>query len=377
MKDARKLLRALEYIFFGKQKKETNDRPVRNYVGDGKYFKRFLGTNAFSKQQRCIVKFWNGFSMKKHLNFVKRYMPQLDKDEVIEKPKLFNNSNDEDIVEKYKEKMSRKFFKIIVSPESQNVNIKALAITLMARLEFATGYKFRWLCVEHRNTDHPHAHILIDGTSKDGREIKISNSFKTKIIRNMAREVCTIMVGERSNEMVQMEAKKIPELNRLTRLDNIISSLSKPLSNVNESYESTVITENEVLRLRVKHLCDIGLAVRGGDKDKYYLEKDWYQKLKEMSSNTSYLKARNELKGIKRPLIFWDKKTPVSGKIVKVYQMNFEAAWDNAVVVQDDAGNLIFVPLHYSMDRKNTGKQIRVTKTIQNKTSVKILSLSK
>lgn len=149
------------------------------------------------------------------------------------------------------------------------------------------------------------------------------------------------------------------------------------MSNVNESYESTVITENEVLRLRVKHLCDIGLAVRGGDKDKYYLEKDWYQKLKGMSSNTSYLKARNELKGIKRPLIFWDKKTPVSGKIVKVYQMNFEAAWDNAVVVQDDAGNLIFVPLHYSMDRKNTGKQIRVTKTIQNKTSVKILSLSK
>lgn len=144
-------------------------------------------------------------------------MPQLDKDEVIEKPKLFNNSNDEDIVEKYKEKMSRKFFKIIVSPESQNVNIKALAITLMARLEFATGYNFRWLCVEHRNTDHPHAHILIDGTSKDGREIKISNSFKTKIIRNMAREVCTIMVGERSNEMVQMEAKKIPELNRLIR----------------------------------------------------------------------------------------------------------------------------------------------------------------
>lgn len=188
MKDARKLLRALEYIFFGKQKKETNDRPVRNYVGDGKYFKRFLGTNAFSKQQRCIVKFWNGFSMKKHLNFVKRYTPQLDKDEVIEKPKLFNNSNDEDIVEKYKEKMSRKFFKIIVSPESQNVNIKALAITLMARLELATGYKFRWLCVEHRNTDHPHAHILIDGTSKDGREIKISNSFKTKIIRNMARK---------------------------------------------------------------------------------------------------------------------------------------------------------------------------------------------
>jgi type IV secretory pathway VirD2 relaxase len=36
-------------------------------------------------------------------------------------------------------------------------------------MEAITGYSFHWMAATHTDTEHPHAHLLINGTDKNGR----------------------------------------------------------------------------------------------------------------------------------------------------------------------------------------------------------------
>jgi hypothetical protein len=42
-------------------------------------------------------------------------------------------------------------------------------------MEKVTGYSFIWMAATH--TDHPHAHLLINGTDKTGKDIRFDKLF--------------------------------------------------------------------------------------------------------------------------------------------------------------------------------------------------------
>ena len=128
---------------------------------------RFFGnTNG----QRCMVKMRYGTEERIHKDFLRRYMPQKEKASVEDKPTLFGARSDaltEEEVLEYEKKMSPLHFRFIVSPESQKVPLKALVRSLVRRLETETGHSFTWVAVEHHDTPHQHAHILINGTERE------------------------------------------------------------------------------------------------------------------------------------------------------------------------------------------------------------------
>ncbi len=61
------------------------------------------------------------------------------------------------------------FHKVILSPGDNSVNLTDYVRKTMGEWEKELGYDLNYWAVEHYNTDHYHAHLIIGGRSADGR----------------------------------------------------------------------------------------------------------------------------------------------------------------------------------------------------------------
>lgn len=306
----------------------------------------------------------------KHKRFLEEYLTQEKKNEVIEKPKLFSEEEAGDAsVENYKNSMDSKHFKFIISPENSEVDCKVLAKTLVKRLEKITGYKFSWLAAVHTNTSHPHAHLLINGIDKNGKKVDCFRGTMLKhTIREMARQICTELKGERTQEEIEASKKKLPEASRYCMLDKEIERFCFiSSSDENPDYPISVRPQNDVMYKRLCHLEKIGLAKKqNGETNLFNLEKDWSEKLHSAGRYSSYLKARNELlftHGVDLK-IFGNDNEVAAGIITKIYKMNYEESWDNAVVIENkDTKKAWFVPLYTEPDDRLQGAEVSCSKS--------------
>lgn len=335
MREAKKLYRILlSMLPSGRNWKDRPPKPI---------------FSTKSREQLCIVKLRKGFNKAKHLRFLEEYLPQKNKGDVEEKPELFSDEKvDDDFIESYKNNMTDLHYKFIISPENPNVDCQALVKTLIKRMEAVTGYSFNWVAAVHTNTSHPHAHLLINGKDKNGKTVEMNNSFLTRTIREMSRQICTQMVGQRTREEIEAAAQRIPVSNRYTVIDkeieNRMNSITDPI------YGYSVIAGDNIMYQRLCHLESIGFAKKENEHSgKFYLEKNWNEKLKSTGRYSSFLKARQELlfTASGELEIFTKDSPPITGKITKLYKMNYEESWDNAVIVENrELGKAWFVPMY-------------------------------
>src|SRR5579872_5235362 len=69
-------------------------------------------------------------------------------------------------------------FRFIVSPEDgSELDLTVYVRRLMATLERDIGRKVEWAAVNHYDTSHPHAHIVVRGVDRDGRELRIDRGY--------------------------------------------------------------------------------------------------------------------------------------------------------------------------------------------------------
>ncbi len=71
--------------------------------------------------------------------------------------------------------------KLIVSPGVQDANTQEYVREMMHDLGRQKGLELEWYAVEHRNTANPHAHVVITGTDKNGRQVSLSKGDYTKL----------------------------------------------------------------------------------------------------------------------------------------------------------------------------------------------------
>ena len=62
--------------------------------------------------------------------------------------------------------------KLILSPGLQNVDMKAYTRDVLAETGREKGLDLDWRAVIHKNTDHDHAHVVVFGKDKNGRQVK-------------------------------------------------------------------------------------------------------------------------------------------------------------------------------------------------------------
>ena len=113
-------------------------------------------------------------------------------------------------------------------PEAKPYNIPKQLVyvrRLMGTLERDIGRKVEWAAVNHYDTSHPQARIVVRGVDRDGREVRIDRGYISAGMRWRAQELATEELGPRPEKDVR-RAPWYPATAGPTRRDRrgIISS---------------------------------------------------------------------------------------------------------------------------------------------------------
>lgn len=92
--------------------------------------------------------------------------------------------------------------RLMLSPaaDERPDDLQALTRHVMGELEKEKGMMLHWVAVAHRNTDHPHVHVVLCGGGEDARgrarEVRLDRADHTQL-KEDAREYCRAEAWER------------------------------------------------------------------------------------------------------------------------------------------------------------------------------------
>jgi type IV secretory pathway VirD2 relaxase len=116
-----------------------------------------------------------------------------------------------------------RFWKLILSPEfGDRIDFERLTRDVVNRMEQDACCRLEWIAVVHRNTEHPHVHIALRGTTVDGQQLKFSRDYIKEGIRAIAEDYCTRQLGYRTElDAAEAERREVTR-KRFTYLDRSI-----------------------------------------------------------------------------------------------------------------------------------------------------------
>jgi hypothetical protein len=106
--------------------------------------------------------------------------------------------------------------KFILSPGIENVEMREYTREMMDNLSRSKGLDLEWYAVEHRNTEHQHAHVVVMGTDFNGRKVEFdredSKHMRQWGDRYLEREHQLERYLDREIERLLKEPERVPEL---------------------------------------------------------------------------------------------------------------------------------------------------------------------
>ena len=302
-------------------------------------------------RQKCVVKMQYSSSVVAHRAQLEHYLTREGTNIDGGQAQLYGSN-----IEEYRENMSDRNFRIFLSPQSKKVDLKDLAQRFIIKLEYATGYKLHWQGANHYNTAHPHAHLLINGTDRAGKEVEIPRDIVKTFMREYARDICTSQLGSRSLQEIALEKEKELTARRFTRLDEKIKESCGGTFKVNLSGIANPL-QRERLLARVEALRKMKFCVY---KDGHYrLSPRWEEDLRANGRYNTFLKARSELKysDAASLKVFSGSGGQITGKVTKVYRTDEDASDNHAVILEGVDGKAYFVPLFKTPEVRNAKRE--------------------
>lgn len=308
-----------------------------------------------SRKQLCIIKCnYEKDSMKKHKAFLRFYMPQENKELVQNKPVLYNAT--EDIVSAktlsdYELKiMDKMFFRFIISPKRQDVPLKLLVRLFIKTVEKMTGYELYWFAADHSNTLQKHTHLLINGRDKNGKEVHFDKSFFKSEFRVILQDLCTEMMGMRTDYEIQQDKEDRLRAKRWIKLDNDIKDYARPVLTSDKDFPTSVIAKNYKMHARLKFFEKYGLAKQVDDKEFhgiFLLSNNWEEKLRHSMSYYCFEQIKNDffLRENRELQYYYKDIGSIEGTIIQVIHQDIEYEKDNALIIEDNNHKLWYVPL--------------------------------
>jgi hypothetical protein len=113
-----------------------------------------------------------------------------------------------------------RLWKLIISPENP-CDLVALTRKTMAGLERELG-PLEWVAIVHRNTDHPHVHVVLRGINQRGQPLMIPPEMIRRGIRSIAEHEVTRQLGYRTPEQARLARENEIPAKRFTSLDRLI-----------------------------------------------------------------------------------------------------------------------------------------------------------
>lgn len=248
-----------------------------------------------------IVKLGKGMAAAAHLRYLQRdettregergSLYGRDADQVDAKPILDRSSGD------------RHQFRFIVAPEdgAQYDDLKPMVRRLMDQAEKDLGTKLDWLAVDHFNTGHPHAHVIVRGKDEMGKDLIIARDYMTQGLRSRAAEIVSLDLGPRTAQEIAASVSREIEQERFTRIDRAL---------MRQADQEGVIAVTQAdpgqhasLMGRLRTLSRLGLAEEGKNGH-WALDRELEPTLRRMGERGDIIRTLNrELReaGIHRP----------------------------------------------------------------------------
>ena len=349
--EVEKFLKELELL----TRPQPNFKKKKKKVKDSGGGSRKNYTFATSRKQQCIIKCnYVLDSVKKHKAFLRTYMPQKNKDYVKDKPVLFNATEDkvsaETIMDYETRIIDKMFFRFIISPKRQDVPLKILVRLFIKTVEKMTGYQLYWFAAEHHDTLHQHSHVLINGKDKYGRDVHFAKAFFRSEFREILQNICTEMLGMRTDREIELDKEERLRFEWWTRLDRDIKNYSTRLVGCIDDYPFSITSRNSNMHTRLLFLVEKGLAKKVGTGEypgQFLLSKDWEEKLRETSKYRSYENFRNDYllrENVDVLMYKFEEVGPIKGKVIQVIRQDIEYERDNAIIIEDTEHRIWYVP---------------------------------
>jgi hypothetical protein len=173
-----------------------------------------------------------------------------------------------------------RIFKIIVSPEDGKADFERTIRDRITRIEQHTGAPVQWAGVVHRNTEHPHAHILVRGRLPAGEPLKLPPTLIRKGLREAVQSSLTRQLSPRTIEEIEQQKQAELTANRVTPLDRRLAGRTALYAKEPAYMDiGTSATAAELARLR--HLQQLGLSKQDIGHG-WLIRSDFLNQLREM-----------------------------------------------------------------------------------------------
>jgi type IV secretory pathway VirD2 relaxase len=175
-------------------------------------------------------------------------------------------------------------FRLIVSPEDAGeLDLTAYVQGLMAAMEKDLGRRLEWAAVNHFDTDHPHAHIVVRGVDRKGREVRLDRGYISNGLRWRAQELATEELGPRPEHDIRRAKANEVTQNRFTSLDRRAKD-----GHVQARSRARGVDESTLIA-RLEHLRALRLAERVGTTA-WTLSPGWQDELRQLGSRGDIIK---------------------------------------------------------------------------------------
>ncbi len=181
-------------------------------------------------------------------------------------------------------------FRLIVAPEDgSELDLTAYVRRLMATVERDVDRKLEWAAVNHHDTEHPHAHVIIRGVDRDGRQVRLDRAYVSYGLRARAQELATQELGPRhALDVRRARAQEITQ-ERFTSLDRELERRAKENQVEVPSREQRGPVDASTLVARLRHLEGLRLAERLSPTS-WKLAEGWQEPLRELGARGDILK---------------------------------------------------------------------------------------
>lgn len=181
-------------------------------------------------------------------------------------------------------------FRLIVSPEDAGeLDLTQYVRRLMATVERDLGRKLEWAAVNHYDTGHPHAHVVVRGVDREGREVRLDRAYISQGLRWRAQELATEELGPRLAVDVQRAHAREVTQDRFTSLDRQLERLAKGNEVAVHTGARPGLVDPSTLVARLEHLEGLRLAERVSPTS-WRVSNGWKQALQDLSARGDILK---------------------------------------------------------------------------------------
>jgi type IV secretory pathway VirD2 relaxase len=179
-------------------------------------------------------------------------------------------------------------FRLIVSPEDgAELDLTAYVRRLMATVERDLGRRIEWAAVNHHDTGHPHAHIVLRGVDRDGQELRLDRAYISAGLRWRAQELATDELGPRlEHEVLRAREREVGQ-ERFTSLDRQLAQRARD-GRIDVRAGVSGSADASLLLARLEHLEGLRLAERES-RTVWRLSEGWQERLRRLGARGDIL----------------------------------------------------------------------------------------